>query len=266
MGWRSTTTTNRPGSARELARAAVRAGCDRVVALGGDGTVSEVANGLVGSRCGLGIIPAGSGNDLLHSLGIPTNPRAAAHLAFNGSARAIDVGEIRNADGVTYFVNVASYGFDADVAFRAGHVPLAGALRYPAAIVRTLRELRPWRIQIDVDGRRIDRRVMLVAIANGHRYGGGLRIAPDAVPDDGSFDLCLVRGLSQVAVLGVLPRVYRGGHRHHPAVELLRCRRVDVAATEPMPGQADGEPIGALPSTITLLPGAILCVTPARPA
>src|SRR5690349_3976555 len=120
-GWRCTTTA-RPGHGRELARAAARAGCDRVVAVGGDGTFSEVANGLVGTRCALAVIPAGSGNDFPHALGIPSDPRAAARLAFAGTPRPIDVGEVRNPCGPSYFVNVASYGLDAEVALRARQV------------------------------------------------------------------------------------------------------------------------------------------------
>ncbi len=261
--WRCATTT-RPGHARDLARAAVQAGCDRVVALGGDGTVSEVANGLIGSSCALGVIPAGTGNDFSHALRIPSGPRAAARVAFTGSPRAVDVGEIRDAAGSRYFVNVASYGFDAEVALGARRVQLPGSLRYLAAVLRTLRELRPRRVQVDVDGRRMDRDLVLIAIANGHRYGGGLRIAPDAAIDDGSFDVCMVGSVSRLAVLGLLPRLYRGGHRRHPAVELLRCRRLDLVGAASIPGQADGDLLGHLPASFTVLPGALQCVVPDR--
>jgi diacylglycerol kinase (ATP) len=233
-----------------------------VVAVGGDGTVTEVANGLVGSDCALAIIPAGTGNDFLRALGIPPDPRAAAQLAFGGTPRPVDVGRIVTAAGSRHFVNVASYGFDAEVARRARPLPFGSSLRYLVAALQTLRELRPRAVRVDVDGRHIERHVLLVAIANGHRYAGGLRIAPGAMVDDGWFDLCLVRGLRRAAVLGLLPRVYRGEHRHHPAVELVRCREVELSAADAMAGQADGEPLGGLPARFLLLPGALQCVVP----
>jgi diacylglycerol kinase (ATP) len=235
-----------------------------VVAVGGDGTVSEVANGLVGTGCALGVIPAGTGNDFVRALRIPDDPWAAARVAFGGTPRPIDVGEVRTAQGSCYFVNVASYGFDAEVARRARALPFGGSQRYLVAVLRTLRELRSEPVRLDVDGRRIDQHATLVAIANGHRYGGGLRIAPDAILDDGYFDLCLVRGLSRAAALGLLPRVYWGTHCRHPAVELLRCRQVELSARAALPGQADGEPLGGLPASFLLLPGALQCVVPAR--
>ncbi|MBV9356722.1 MAG: diacylglycerol kinase family lipid kinase, partial [Chloroflexi bacterium] len=261
--WRCAT-TGWPGHARELARTAAADGCERVIAVGGDGTVSQIANGLLGTDCALGIIPAGTGNDFPLALGIPADPGAAAMLAFAGTPRLVDVGEIRTADHSGHFVNVASYGFDAEVARRAREERLNGSHRYLVAVLRTLRVLHPRVVRLEVDGRPIERHLLLIAVANGPRYGGGLRIAPDAAPDDGHFDVCLVRGLSVAAVLGLLPRVYWGGHRHHPAVELLRCRLLQVASAVPMAGQADGEPLGALPARFTLLPGALQCVAPAR--
>ena len=253
--------------ARELARTAASRGDDRVVVVGGDGTVSAVASGLVGSSCALAIIPGGSGNDFGRALGVPVAPAAAARLAATGVARPVDVGEIRFDRDRGYFVNVASFGFDAHVAqhAQASCLRFGGTFRYLVGMLRTLRRLRPSRVQIDLDGRQLERSVLLLAVANGACYGGGLRIAPDARLDDGYLDLCVVRGLSPAAVLGLLPRVYWGGHRHHPGVELLRCQRAQVWGPAGLPGQADGERLPALPATFSLRPSALRCVAPSAP-
>jgi diacylglycerol kinase (ATP) len=264
-------TTEAPGHARRLALDAARRGVERVVAVGGDGTVSEVAGGLIGTDVALGVVPAGTGNDYGRALGLPRQPARAARLALEGAAQRIDLGHVQLSDGRASFVNVAGCGLDAEVVRRTrpGHgLGPGGALTYLAGVVRSLRAFRPRPLCFERDGQRFERRALSVAVALGPRYGGGMRIAPGAVMDDGLFDVCLVGDLSPRQVLALLPRLYAGTHARHPAVELFRCRELRVQPSGPAGGvscQADGELLGELPAVFTIQPGGLRCVTGHRP-
>jgi YegS/Rv2252/BmrU family lipid kinase len=255
--------TERPGHARELAAAAPAQGYERVIAVGGDGTVCEVANGLARSDTPLGIVPVGTGNDIAHNLGIPTNPAAALELALSGAARSIDLGEIRTSESTTYFVCVAGFGFDAEVAWRVNRLPkvIGGTVPYVAGVLQTLWQYSAPRMRISIDGEVVDRATFLVAVANCASYGGGMRIAPAARPDDGVLDVCLVKDVSRLEVLRLVPKLYSGGHVGHPAVEMFRCRAVTADADRRVLSHADGELVGGLPAQLGILPGALLCVT-----
>src|SRR5712691_8043988 len=163
--------TERPGHARHLARNAAAEGIERVVAVGGDGTISEVANGLAGSNTALAIISAGTGNDCARNLGIPADPPAAARLALIGVQRAIDLGEIQTSRGRTYFVNVAGFGFDAEVAARVEHLPawvaVGSTLPYVLGVLQALWHYQAPHISISANGRDQKGRCFVVAVANG---------------------------------------------------------------------------------------------------
>jgi YegS/Rv2252/BmrU family lipid kinase len=256
--------TEYPGHARELARAAAADGYARVVALGGDGTVSEVVDGLAWSGSALGVIPAGSGNDFGRSAGVPRDAVAAARLALTGPVRSIDLGEIRSGGRSRHFVNVAGFGFDAEVARTANALPkrFGGTLTYVLAVLRALRRCRPVAVRLELDGRPLERELLLAAVANGPACGGGMLIAPNARNDDGLFDVCLAGDLSRAELVRLLPKMYSGGHAGHPKVEFHRCRELRAQAGAPVGCQADGELTGDLPATFVLHPGGIPCVTP----
>jgi diacylglycerol kinase (ATP) len=260
--------TERPGHARDLARTAAVQGIERVIAVGGDGTISEVANGLAGSTTALAIIPAGTGNDCARNLGIPADPLAAARLALSGVHRAIDLGEIQTSRGPTYFVNVAGFGFDAEVAARVEHLPawvaVGSTLPYVLGVLQALWQYQAPRISISTDGRDIERRCFVVAVANGPSYGGGMQVAPDARPDDGVFDVCMIGDVSRTEVLRLVPKMYSGGHRTHRAVEFLRCTELHASSAASVHCQADGELVGNLPATFKIHPGGLQCVTGPR--
>lgn len=256
--------TQAPGHARNLARAAATRGVDRVVAVGGDGTVSEVADGLAGSQVALGVIPAGTGNDFSRALGIPSAPEPAARVALGRSARRVDLGHVHNADQRVAFVNVAGCGFDAEVLRRTSTSRRAGgALLYLGGILRTLRAFRPVPMRLVVDGRTLERRVLGIAVAIGPRYGGGMLIAPHAVIDDGWFDVCLIGDVTPLQLVALLPRLYAGTHGVHFAVEFFRCQELTVEPLLAVPDvscQADGELLGRLPATFSIQPQGLLCV------
>jgi diacylglycerol kinase (ATP) len=256
-------TTERAGHARELALSAARAGYERVVAIGGDGTACEVANGLATTETALASIPAGTGNDCVRNFGIPRDPRAAASLAVRGVPRRVDLGEIHTPQASAWFLNVAGFGFDAEVAWRANRMPriVGGTAVYVLGVVQALRHYSSASMRLSLDGQLVDRQLFLVAVANGASYGGGMLIAPDARPDDGVFDVCLVDRLSRLEVLRMLPSLYSGGHRHHPAVEFIRCRELQAESAASVKCQADGELVGDLPATFSMRTGALRYVT-----
>ena len=255
--------SERPGHARELARSAANTGYERVVVIGGDGTLSEAANGVADSETALGIIAAGTGNDIARNLGIPRDPRAAAELAATGSARRIDLCAIETQQHSAYFLNIAGFGFDAEVAWRVNRMPKlgGGTLPYLAGVLQTLWHYRAQRMRIRIDEHEIARTAFLVAVGNCPTYGGGMRIVPAATPDDGLLEVCVVKDLSRLEVLRIMPSLYSGGHVTHPAVEIFRCRSVSADADGRVLCQADGELVGALPARFAIRPGALRCVT-----
>jgi diacylglycerol kinase (ATP) len=269
--------TERRGHATVLAReaASLLNRYERVVAIGGDGTVGEIASGLASSDTPLAVVPAGTGNDLARNLLIPFDPVAAARLATTAAARRIDLGEVRTPLARRHFVNIAGVGFDAEVAWRVNRLPrvLGGTLPYVAGVLQTLWRYAAAGLRITIDGESIERPTFLVAVGNCASYAGGMRIVPEARPDDGRLDVCLVRDLSRLEVLRLVPRLYSGGHVSHPAVEMFRCRtlvaeavpRATDAASDRVLCHADGEHVGGLPVRFAIRPGALWCVTgPAR--
>ncbi|MBK9740145.1 MAG: YegS/Rv2252/BmrU family lipid kinase [Actinobacteria bacterium] len=247
-----------------VAREAVASGARAVVACGGDGTVHGVVQALARTSVPLGVVAGGSGDDIATALGFPSGDAdecAAALLrgVRAGEPRQLDLGVVRTADGVTeYFLGVLSTGFDSSVNERANSMSRLGKQRYNIAIVRELASFRPVDYDVTMDDRRIEGPGMLVSVGNTSSYGGGMRLCPDAVPDDGELDVTWLSAVSTLTFLRVFPSVFSGEHVRHPAVSTYRARRLEISA----PGQiayADGERIGPLPVTIEIEPGA-LCV------
>jgi diacylglycerol kinase (ATP) len=244
--------------------------------VGGDGTVQEVLNGLLnsGSGASLGIVPGGNGNDLARSLGLPNRPEAALEVALGASTVTIDVGRARvpNGDGSTlrYFAAAGGVGFDAQVAASMASLRRAwqrGRIGYAMTVLAELRRFRNSEVSITAataDGeRRMERRVLFVAIANGPYYGGGMRICPEALLDDGWLDLCIVGDISRIEAVRQIPGIYRGRHVKHPAVEFVRARSVLIEGADGTPAHIDGEPFGIIPLRIDVLPRAISVAAPA---
>ena len=259
--------TSRPGDAEVLAADADRAGHDRVIAVGGDGTVQEVVNGLLTASvpAELGIVPVGSGNDLARSLGLPAELASAWRLAIGSQTRPTDVARARNGDGTErWFASAGGIGFDAQVAAamiaRSGWQ--AGRAGYLFTTLSELRRFSNRRVRLSVDGISSDHDVLLVAIANGAYYGGGMRIAPEARPDDGFLDICVVGDISRVTAIRQLPNLYRGTHVRHAQVSMHRGRSVEVEGDATTRVHLDGEPFGGLPLRVSLAPGAVLVAAP----
>lgn len=270
--------TQAGGDAERLALDLAMDGCGLVIAAGGDGTASEVADGLLqaadeqGSTAELALLPCGTGVDFARGLGLPHGIEPLlAHIAA-AQGRAVDAGRIsyvddRGALASRHFINIASAGLSGATSRavnadgRKGRVP-ARALFYWRTVTQFLR-YRFQHVRIAVDDRPpVEARVALVAVANGRFFGGGMMVAPDAVPDDGWFDVVILRAAGKARLIWDLRLVYGGRHRDHPAITMLRGRKVVVepvgdAARNAAPVDIDGESPGRIPATFEMLPGAL---------
>jgi len=250
--------------AQKLARTAVDDGVDAVVALGGDGMVHLALNAVAGTDTPLGIVPAGTGNDLAATLTLPCkDPVAAAGLVVdklaNGGPRRMDAVRVAKSggEGEEWFGCVLSAGFDSRVNDRANRMSWPrGRMRYNLAIVAELGVFKPVPFVLELDGERWETEAMLVAVGNAKSYGAGMLICPDAEVDDGLLDITVLGPVSKPAFLKAFPKVFKGTHRDHPAVTMRRAKVVSLAAPD-VTVYADGEYMGVLPVTCETVPGAV---------
>ena len=246
--------------ALEKGRAAVAdRAVDAIVVTGGDGMVHLGANLCSGTDVPLGVIAAGTGNDIARELGLPVRDAAkAVERVLGGGTRRVDVARHTTPTGETrWFLGVLAAGFDAVVNERANHWRWPkGPLRYNLAILRELPVFRAIPYVLELDGTRIETEAMLVAVGNGPAYGGGMRVTPDAAFDDGLLDVLVLHRISTAQFLRVFPTVFRGAHTSHPAVEVHRARRVRLEALG-IVSYADGERFVPLPMTTEVVPGAL---------
>lgn len=260
------------GSAEEssdLLRTAIRLGTDAVAVAGGDGTVRLALQELAGTDVPLGIIPAGTGNDLAAALGLrELDADGAADAIIAGRTRRIDLARVTRGDGSqAYFGSVLASGFDSRVNDRANAMTWPrGGSRYNIAILIEFARLRgiPYDVELELaDGSResVSGDLVMATVGNGSHYGGGIPICPDADPSDGVLDLLLVRPAGRIRLLRLLPRVYRGTHTSAPEASTFRVRSVRLSSPG-VTAYADGDPIGALPLTVEVAPAALSVFTP----
>ncbi|ABR50853.1 diacylglycerol kinase, catalytic region [Alkaliphilus metalliredigens QYMF] len=243
--------TNKPGEAQFLASQASREKYDVIVAIGGDGTIHEVLNGMIHSKKKLGIIPAGTGNDLAKSLNYPTNVEQALETVLNGHTRKIDIGRING----NYFINFASIGLDALIAEEANKMKKLYSSRYTyvLAVLKGIIVFKSPTIKVLIDGKEQKREIMLLAICNGAYYGGGMKIAPTADVADGYLDVCLIRKMSKLKLLFLFPTIFTGNHVKYKEVEFYRGKKVEVSSQSKFKFNADGEVKDHLPTTVEII-------------
>ncbi len=266
--------TTAPREATELTRAALREGCERVVAVGGDGTLNEVVNGFLaadGSTIApgavLGLLPSGTGGDFRRTAGIPAGAAGAAAVLAAGVSRPVDVGRI-TLDGAAprHFINIADCGIGGEVVARVNRSSkrAGGTATFLWHSLASLLSYRPRAARVEIDDAAEEGRYQNVVIANGRYFGGGMCVAPGADPADGLFDVVLFGDLPRMRSLTGIRRIYAGSHIGQPGIRLLRGRRVRVTPLEqpPLRFEMEGEEVGAAPATLEILPGAVRLCAP----
>ena len=246
--------------AEELTREAVAD--DRVaVAMGGDGIVGRVA-GALGDGL-MGVVPGGRGNDLCRATGIPRDAVQACAVLASGTETPVDLGVVTSATGTTAFLGIASVGFDSDVQERVLSSRLRlGQLVYLYGSLATVASWRHADFRCTVDGSELRLRGWSVAVANSGMYGGGMHLAPGASLTDGVLDVVTSSATGRLTFLRALPKVFRGTHVDEPSVEVRQAREVVLDADRPFRVFADGDPVGTLPATVSVRPGAVRMLLP----
>ncbi len=239
------------GHAIELASAAALRGASTIVAAGGDGTIHEVVNGILSTRklgdpigSALAILPIGTGNDFVKAVTGGTDRELAYRALTRGVVRHFDLGRVTWEGGSEYFMNAIGTGIDVEVVRQITRLPrLPGVLSYLVGLFRALLRFRPMPLRLLIDGEALEQRVMIIAVGNGFCLAGGFHLFPDALPDDGHLDVCIVDELNLPQIVSVLPRVLRGKHAGHPRVAMRTATSVEILATGEMPlfFQIDGE-------------------------
>ncbi|MFW6012829.1 MAG: diacylglycerol/lipid kinase family protein [Candidatus Bipolaricaulota bacterium] len=255
--------TKYPGEAIDLAAGVAGGGYEAVVAVGGDGTIREVASGLVGTGVALGIIPSGMGNDLARSLSIPDDVRAAIKVLRNPGRRRLDLGR----DNGRYFAGVLGLGFPVEVMQRINSVRnwfVRGSGAFLLAVLGVLYKLDAHRLKLEIDGQELEKNLVALFIMNTPYTGGGMHIIPRARPDDGYLDLALVGDLGTLELARELPRVYKGTHTSHHKVSFFRARSIKVSAdpADHLLKMYDGDVMGKTPVDAHIIPGALEVLVP----
>jgi diacylglycerol kinase (ATP) len=256
--------SERPGQLGDLAREAADEGADLLVVVGGDGTVHEVVNGIAG-RDGveLALIPRGTGRDFARTHEIPKRLAEALRIARDGTPKPFDLGRATyRADGreeTAWFANMASVGMSGAVAAKANSTTkaLGAKTSYLLALGVVFARWKNIHLRVRVDEEERDALMEDTIVAVGRYLAGGMKITPDAEPDDGLFDVLLIGDVTKAELVRVMPKIYRGTHLPHPKGEVLRGSNVSIDADEPMPIQLDGEQPGTTPVRFELVPAAI---------
>jgi len=259
--------TEGAGHAIELAEAAVSDGYRYVVAVGGDGTVNEVANGILhstnSSDMALGVISTGTGSDFVRSMGIPRHYVNACSSLVNLRRSVIDVGIVeyqrKGQPAKRFFVNVAGVGFDAAVVENVERLPkyFGGTIPYLAGLVRTLIGYRNKSVTLHMKDRVESSRILSVVVANGCYVGGGMFIAPEASLNDKLLDIVIVGDVGKFELLRAMPMVYKGTHGKHPKVRMDKAASITIESPERVLVYADGELLGEGPASFRLMPAAL---------
>ena len=255
--------SERPGQLVELAREAAETH-ELLVVVGGDGTLNEVVNGIAGTTAELAVLPAGTGQDFGRTHGIPTGFDDAVRVALEGTATLVDLGRVVHVDAAgeeaeRWFANVGSAGMSGAVARRANAMSkrLGGRATFFYALAREFVAWKNTDVTVTLDGEERRGAMHDVIVANGKWHGGGMKLAPDASPHDGLFDVVLIGDVTKLDFATTAPKLYSGRHVTHPRVEVLRSATVTIDAAVPLPVELEGETVGTTPARFTVVPGAL---------
>jgi len=258
------------GHAMELARAATSDGYRFLVAVGGDGTVNEVANGILSStslrRTTLGVVSTGTGSDFVRSVGIPRDYTSACSCLTSQQRLLIDVGVVEyrcaGKSQQRFFVNGAGVGFDAEVVKATERLPkyFGGTIPYVAGLLRSLFGYKNKSVVLRVGSREETKRILSIVVSNGCYFGGGMRVAPQAELGDGLLDVMTVDDMGKFELLKAFPTIYKGTHITHPKVRMEKATHIAIESSEQVLVHADGELLGEAPASFWLMPAALSIV------
>ncbi|HKB20310.1 MAG TPA: diacylglycerol kinase family protein [Gaiellaceae bacterium] len=257
--------SERPEHLAELAHEAAAGGARLIVAVGGDGTVNEVVNGIAGvDGVELAIVHRGTGGDFVRTFGIPHKLEEALDVARGSTTREIDLGRATyhswaGPEATQWFANIASAGMSGAVAKRVNETgkALGGKTSYAWSTVAVFVRWRNVQLTVTVGEEERSGPMYDVIVANGRYLAGGMKITPEAQPDDGLFDVLLIGDVTKRDLMLTLPKIYRGTHLPHPKAELLRGATVSINAPIPLPVELDGEQPGTTPATFEVVPRAL---------
>ena len=244
-----------------LARDAVGKGYDGIISVGGDGTLLEVASVIHDTGETLGVIPAGTGNDFRQAIGVPREPAEALDIILGGNKRRVDIGLLGDD---RYFLNVAGTGFDVEVIKNTEKVrrTFTGGFAYFLGIFLSVFGYKSVTIDVAINGQAYRRRVLLIAIANGKCYGGGLNVAPDADVADGLFNVLIINHIPNWRILLELPKMQKGQIERIPNHELFTCSELHISSDAPLRFNLDGEVYGQTPVRLSVVPKSISVFCP----
>ena len=252
--------TEEAGHAVALASQTDGAKVDGVIAVGGDGTLFEVVNGLLQRNASVSIpvgqIPVGTGNSFIKDLGIESVEDAVEKIV-SGNLRKIDLGRFSCSDGTYHFVNILGAGFVSNVASRAHQYKKLGAFSYVLGVFGELAALKATPFRIDIDGETYEREAIFVEICNSRLTGGNMIMSPDSTLDDGLLDVVIVSKITRRKLLRLFPTLFKGTHVNNESVEVIRGKHITVESAEPLGLNIDGETFGLTPLEIDVVPGAI---------
>jgi YegS/Rv2252/BmrU family lipid kinase len=259
--------TERPGHATDLAHKFATEGECRIYSVGGDGTVNEIVNGIAGTNAILGVIPAGSGNDFIRSIyeaGNISDIKDILIKTIEGVVRRIDLGRIND----KLFINISSIGFDAEVVYNAikfKKIPLvSGSMAYILGIIYSVIRKKILRVNVEMDGKNYEKKLLLAAVGNGRFYGGGILAVPSAELDDGMFDVCLVSKVGRIKILRFFPKYIKGRHGDMKEVSFAKAGNINITCNQEMCVNIDGEIITSKKVNFEVLKSSIRVVSPAK--
>lgn len=233
--------TTKPKDAIKISKESIQKGYNNIVAVGGDGTVNEVAMGILESGNGtLGIIPSGTGNDLARTLKIPFTPKEAIEVIIKGNKKKMDVGLVNN----SLFLNIASIGFDSEVVKNTQKIKkrIKLGIAYVIGVLETLIIFKDKKIKLEIDDIPIDKNILLVAVGNGKYYGGGLKILPMAIMEDGYFHVCIINRVSKIKLFFLFPSIFKGKHvKFKKHVDIFKAKKIRVITEDKTFLNVDGE-------------------------
>ena len=255
--------TTQAGDANRIAQEAIENGSHWIIACGGDGTIHEVVNAIAEKpEVMLGVLPCGKGNDFAEALQIPTKPMEAIEVLLQGATRQVDLGKI----GDHYFDTIVTCGYDAEVSRRVTEegAPFSGTASYVWTAIMTLFSYRSPMVRLEGDFGSYEGEILLTATGLTASYGGGMKIVPGAIIDDGLFDVCIIEPVPHSTVLRLLVTLFWGGHAGHRAVQMHRTKSLTIETDPPILLYADGERICYTPATIEIVERGLTVIAPAE--